>query len=55
MVLFCCLCLHDAREPRGDPMPAETIINGQAVCIGHSGYVQGAKFTDALGTLLEGY
>jgi len=44
MNLWCCLCLHT----REDPSEAETIINGQAVCMDHAGYVQGGIFTQAL-------
>ena len=43
--LICCLCLF-ART--GAASPADTIINGQAVCIDHAGYVQGGEFSSAL-------
>lgn len=50
MKLFCCLCLH-ARA--GLANEADTVINGQAVCYDHMGYVQGGQFTLALGAVKE--
>lgn len=48
--LRCCLCLH-ARE--GVAPEADTVINGQAVCYDHMGYVQGGLFSQALATVRE--
>lgn len=47
--LICALCMFT----REDPNEAETIINGQAVCEDHGGYVQGERFSVALGLLRE--
>jgi hypothetical protein len=44
--LYCCLCLHSGAEVAKH---ACTVINGQAVCYEHMGYVQGGKFSAALG------
>ena len=49
-VLYCCLCLH-VRE--GVASAADTIINGQAVCYDHMGYVQGGAFSAALAIVKE--
>ena len=43
--LFCAICLHVGG---GEAQEADTIINGQAVCLDHAGYVQGGLFTQAL-------
>jgi hypothetical protein len=40
MDLFCCICLHHIQLGDGH---AQTIINGQAVCLDHAGYVQGGS------------
>jgi hypothetical protein len=48
--LYCCLCLH-SRD--GEAAEAETVINGQAVCYDHMGYVQGGLFSQALTTILR--
>lgn len=40
--LLCAICIH---TKLGEPNPAITIINGQAVCEPHMGYVQGGVFT----------
>lgn len=48
--LRCCLCLH-ART--GEALSAVTVMNGQAVCYDHMGYVQGGLFTQALARLLD--
>lgn len=44
MTLYCCICLH-LRETASE---AYTVMNGQAVCEDHTGYVQGGLFTAAL-------
>jgi hypothetical protein len=49
-VLHCCLCLH-SRE--GVAAEAVTIMNGQAVCYDHMGYVQGGAFSAALAAVLR--
>jgi hypothetical protein len=48
--LYCSLCLH-ARE--GLASAAATIINGQAVCYDHMGYVQGGSWSLALSTVIS--
>lgn len=52
MKLYCCICMHlpvdKIPEDNGGNIEASTIINGQAVCVNHTGHVQGGKFTDAL-------
>jgi len=53
MELKCCLCLHH-RIPEDSDGNAITIINGQAVCYQHMGYVQGGQFTRVLGAIKEG-
>lgn len=40
MTLYCAVCLL-ARE--GDAYPAQTVINGQAVCADHVGYADGGE------------
>lgn len=50
VTLCCCLCLH-VRE--GVASPADTIINGHAVCYDHMGYVQGGQFSAALSVARE--
>jgi len=50
MKLYCCLCLHARAGTAND---AVTVINGQAVCYDHMGYVQGGQFTIALGLVKE--
>lgn len=44
--LLCSLCLHLFTNPSD----AVTIINGQAVCMDHLGYVQGGTWSMALAT-----
>lgn len=42
--LFCAICLFSAEMAQ----EADTVINGQAVCLDHAGYVQGGEFTRAI-------
>jgi hypothetical protein len=44
VTLYCALCYF----VRSDAEEAVTVINGQAVCDDHLGYVQGGVFTQAL-------
>ena len=43
--LRCCLCLY---VRKGVAPPADTVINGQAVCYDHMGYITGGDFSRAL-------
>jgi|tagenome__1003787_1003787.scaffolds.fasta_scaffold20940286_3 hypothetical protein len=49
----CAICMHDSRIGAYDldDKPV-TIINGQLVCMDHTGYVQGGIFTSALSIAL---
>jgi hypothetical protein len=49
--LWCALCLFNEPASAGDVANADTIINGQAVCLDHTGYVQGGDFSQALALL----
>lgn len=42
--LYCALCLYVREEPE----EAVTVVNGQAVCADHMGYVGGGEHATAL-------
>ena len=44
-MLDCAICLFTVE---GRANEADTVINGQAVCMDHAGYVQGGDFTRAI-------
>lgn len=46
--LLCAICREVAIPGETEPRPAETVINGQAVCGEHACYVQGGSFAVAL-------
>jgi hypothetical protein len=46
--VVCCLCMH----ARLTANAATTIINGQAVCDEHAGYVQGGDFASYLSLVI---
>jgi hypothetical protein len=45
MELCCAICLFTVE---GEAAEAETVINGQAVCLEHASYVQGGEFSQAI-------
>ncbi len=52
MKLFCIICCFVPGKSREDNPggEADIIINGQSVCLEHSGYVQGGNFSSAINT-----
>lgn len=52
-LIKCALCLHLPVSDDGTADDAATVINGQAVCYHHMGYVAGGDFTRALGLWRE--
>lgn len=47
-VMKCSLCLYVPRDDSGTADEAVTVINGQAVCYHHMGYVGGGSFARSL-------
>lgn len=47
MKLLCIICsfVGGSNSPENPEGEADTIINGQSVCLEHSGYVQGGDFS----------
>lgn len=48
MKLLCIICSYVGQSEGNPKHEAEIIINGQSVCIEHSGYVQGGDFSLAV-------
>lgn len=55
-VLLCSICLYlPSLEIPGEVRSAYTVINGQAVCPDHVGYVAGGAHSQALMALSDHY